>query len=222
MEDEFVPTSTLEAVSRQNVRPFVIGVAGGTCSGKTTVTERLMELVGPDHLAVIKQDAYYIERHHQPIEERARANYDHPDAFDWDLMNHQLAELLGGRTVDVPVYDYPNHNRSTDVVSVSPTRVLVFEGILALYDEKLRENFDLKVFVDTDADVRLVRRLQRDVRDRGRTPDSIMAQYMTTVRPSHLQFIEPSKRYADVIFPEGGHNDRALDMLIARVRQAID
>jgi len=108
------------------------------------------------------------------------------------------------------------------VISVSPTRVVVFEGILALYDEKLRENFDLKVFVDTDADVRLIRRLQRDVRDRGRTPDSIMAQYMTTVRPSHLQFIEPSKRYADVIFPEGGHNDRALDVLIARVRQAID
>lgn len=217
-----VPTDTLGAVSRDNGRPFVIGVAGGTCSGKTTVTERLAELIGPEHLAVLKQDAYYVERHHQPFEERARANYDHPDAFDWDLMNHQLSELLGGRTIEVPVYDYADHNRSASVVTVAPTRVIVFEGILALYDEQLRENFDLKVFVDTDADVRLIRRLQRDVRDRGRTPDSIMAQYMATVRPSHQQFIEPSKRHADVIFPEGGLNERALEMLIARVRRAID
>jgi uridine kinase len=200
----------------------VIGVAGGTCSGKTTVTERLAELIGPQHLAVLKQDAYYVERHHQPFEERARANYDHPDAFDWGLMNRQLSELLGGRTIEVPVYDYANHNRSASVVTVAPTRVIVFEGILALYDEQLRENFDLKVFVDTDADVRLIRRLQRDVQDRGRTPDSIMAQYMATVRPSHQQFIEPSKRHADVIFPEGGLNERALEMLIARVRRAID
>lgn len=209
-------------MSRDDVRPFVIGVAGGTCSGKTTVTERLMGLVDPGHLTVIKQDAYYIERHHQPFEERARANYDHPDAFDWDLMNRQLADLLAGKSVEVPVYDYADHNRSPEVMVAHPTRVIVFEGILALYDEALRSRFDLKVFVDTDADVRLIRRLQRDVRDRGRTPDSIMAQYMATVRPSHLQFIEPSKRHADVIFPEGGHNDSALDMLLARVRKALD
>lgn len=217
-----VLATTLGAVSRADVRPFVIGVAGGTCSGKTTVTERLMSLMDPGHLTVIKQDAYYIERHHQPFEERARANYDHPDAFDWELMNRQLTDLLAGKSVKVPVYDYADHNRSADVVVASPTRVIVFEGILALYDEALRSHFDLKVFVDTDADIRLIRRLQRDVRDRGRTPDSIMAQYMATVRPSHLQFIEPSKRYADVIFPEGGHNDRALDMLLARVRNALD
>jgi len=209
-------------MSRENVtRPFLIGVAGGTCSGKTTVTERLVELVGSDHLALIKQDAYYVDRSDQPFDERTRANYDHPDAFDWDLTFEQLSTLLTGRGVDVPVYDYPNHNRSKDVLRIEPRRIVVFEGILALYDEKLRDLFDLRIFVDTDADVRLIRRLERDVRDRGRTPESIMRQYMTTVRPSHLQFIEPTKRHADVIIPEGGHNDRALDVLVARVNSLV-
>ena len=214
-------TSTLCGVTGAQ-RPFVIGVAGGTCSGKTTVAERLVQMVGPERLALIRQDAYYIERSHQPFEERARANYDHPDAFDWALMNSQLESLLAGRTIALPVYDYADHNRSPDVVEVAPAPIVVFEGILALYDAELRERFDLKVFVDTDADVRLIRRLQRDVRDRGRTPDSIMNQYMSTVRPSHQQFIEPSKRHADVIIPEGGHNDRALDVLLARIARAID
>ncbi len=215
-------TSTLVPVSRENaIRPFLIGVAGGTCSGKTTVTERLVELVGPHHLSLIKQDAYYIDRTEQPFDERTRANYDHPDAFDWDLTFEQLSDLLAGRAVDVPVYDYPNHNRGTDVIRVDPTRIVVFEGILALYDERLRDLFDLRIFVDTDADVRLIRRLERDVRDRGRTPESIMRQYMTTVRPSHLQFIEPTKRHADVIIPEGGHNERALDVLVARVNSLV-
>jgi len=209
-------------MSRESVtRPFSIGVAGGTCSGKTPVTERLVELVGSDHLALIKQDAYYVDRSDQPFDERTRANYDHPDAFDWDLTFEQLSTLLTGRGVDVPVYDYPNHNRSKDVLRIEPTRIVVFEGILALYDEKLRDLFDLRIFVDTDADVRLIRRLERDVRDRGRTPESIMRQYMTTVRPSHLQFIEPTKRHADVIIPEGGHNDRALDVLVARVNSLV-
>ena len=202
-------------------RPFVIGVAGGTCSGKTTVAERLVDLVGTDRLALIRQDAYYIDRTHQAFDDRARANYDHPDAFDWDLMNQQLAALLAGQTIPLPGYDYADHNRSKDVVMVAPAPIVVFEGILALYDASLRDLFDLSVFVDTDSDVRLIRRLQRDVRDRGRTPDSIMNQYMTTVRPSHIQFIEPSKRYADVIIPEGGHNDRALDVLLARISSAI-
>jgi len=207
-------------VTRVN-RPFVIGVAGGTCSGKTTVAERLVDLVGTDRLALIRQDAYYIDRTHQAFDDRARANYDHPDAFDWELMNQQLAALLAGETIPLPVYDYADHNRSKDVVMVAPAPIVVFEGILALYDAALRELFDLSVFVDTDPDVRLIRRLKRDVRDRGRTPDSIMNQYMTTVRPSHIQFIEPSKRYADVIIPEGGHNDRALDVLLARISSAI-
>lgn len=209
-------------MSPSDSRPFVIGVAGGTCSGKTTVSERLVEVVGSRHLSVIKQDAYYVDRTHQPFDERARANYDHPDAFDWDLMNEHLRSLLGGSAVEVPVYDYADHNRSSAVTVVHPTRVVVFEGILALYDQTLRDFFDLKVYVDTPADVRLIRRLRRDVHERGRTPDSIMAQYMETVRPSHEQFIEPSKKFADVIFPEGGHNHRALDMLLARVRNEIE
>ena len=202
-------------------RPFVIGVAGGTCSGKTTVAERLAATVGSDQLALIKQDAYYIERSHQPFEERAQANYDHPDAFDWDLMIRQLTDLLQGKTVPVPVYDYAQHNRSTEVALISPARIVVFEGILALFDQPLRELFDLKIFVDTDADIRLTRRLQRDVAERGRTHDRIIAQYLTTVRPSHVQFIEPSKRHADVIFPEGGRNDAAFDVLVARVRELL-
>lgn len=202
-------------------RPFVIGVAGGTCSGKTTVAERLVESIGDEHLALIRQDAYYIERSHQPLEERAAANYDHPDAFDWNLMTQQLGKLLEGETVPVPVYDYAAHDRSSDVQWVGPAPIIVFEGILALFDGELRDLFDLKIFVDTDADIRLTRRLQRDVTQRGRTYESILKQYLTTVRPSHEQFIEPSKRHADVIFPEGGHNDAALDVLVSRVRQLL-
>lgn len=213
-------------MSRANERstgkkPFVIGVAGGTCSGKTTVAERLAEVVGAEQLAVIKQDSYYIRRDHQTFEQRAAANYDHPDAFDWDLTNLQLRALIAGETVEVPVYDYPNHNRSDAVTVVQSAPVIVFEGILALYDADLRDQFDLKMFVDTDADIRFIRRLQRDVVDRGRTPDSIINQYLTTVRPSHLQFIEPSKRHADMIFPEGGFNDAAFDVLLARVRELL-
>lgn len=185
------------------------------------MAERLVESIGEGHLALIRQDAYYIERSHQLFEERAAANYDHPDAFDWDLMTRQLGQLLGGETVPVPVYDYADHNRSPDVHWVGPAPIIVFEGILALFDPALRELFDLKIFVDTDADIRLTRRLQRDVTQRGRTYESILKQYLTTVRPSHEQFIEPSKRHADVIFPEGGHNDAALDVLVSRVRQLL-
>ncbi|MFM8482504.1 MAG: uridine kinase, partial [Actinomycetota bacterium] len=152
---------------------------------------------------------------------RAAANYDHPDAFDWDLMAQQLGRLLKGETVPVPVYDYADHNRSPDVQWVGPAPIIVFEGILALFDPTLRDLFDLKIYVDTDADIRLTRRLQRDVTQRGRTYESILKQYLTTVRPSHEQFIEPSKRHADVIFPEGGHNDAALDVLVSRVRQLL-
>lgn len=179
-----------------------------------------MDIMGSDHLAVIKQDAYYIDRTHQPFEERCLANYDHPDAFDFDLTRLQLTTLIDGGTIEVPTYDYANHNRAAETLTVRPAKVIVFEGILALYDESLRNLFDLKVFVDTDADVRLVRRIRRDLVERGRTPDSVMTQYMTTVRPSHLQFIEPSKRYADVVLPEG-LKEPALDVLMARVRELL-
>jgi uridine kinase len=200
-------------------RPFLIGVAGGTCSGKTTVSERLAELAGGEHLALIKLDSYYVDRKDQPVEVRAAANYDHPDAFDWQLLNDHLAALSAGASVPVPVYDYANHTRGEDVRMVHPAQIVVVEGILVLYEPQLRERFDLKVYVDTDADLRFIRRLERDVRERGRTAESIVAQYLTTVRPSHEQFIEPSKRYADVIFPQGGMNEPALDVLLARVRE---
>jgi len=201
--------------------PFFIGVAGGTCSGKTTVSERLAALTGEQHLALIKLDSYYVDRTHQPFDERAAANYDHPDAFDWALLNDHIAALTAGAPVPVPVYDYTVHNRSGEVRVVHPARIVVVEGILVLYEPTLRNRFDLKVYIDTDADVRLIRRLRRDVAERGRTTESIVHQYLTTVRPSHEQFIEPSKRYADVIFPEGASNAPALDVLLARVRELV-
>ena len=206
---------------RAGHRPFLIGVAGGTCSGKTTVSERLAQLAGDEHLALIKLDSYYVSRDHQPVEERALANYDHPDAFDWQLLNDHIVALAAGASVPVPIYDYANHTRSGDVRMVRPAKIVVIEGILVLYEPQLRERFDLKVYVDTDADLRFIRRLQRDVVERGRTPDSIVRQYLTTVRPSHEQFIEPSKRHADVIFPQGGLNEPALEVLLARVRELV-
>ncbi len=202
-----------------SARPFMIGVAGGTCSGKTTVSERLAELAGNDRLALIKLDSYYVSYDDQPIEVREKANYDHPDAFDWQLLNDHLAALTHGSTVPVPIYDYTNHRRSGEVRMVPPANIVVVEGILVLYEPTLRERFDLKLYIDTDADLRFIRRLQRDVAERGRTMESIITQYLESVRPAHEQFIEPSKRYADVIFPQGGMNAPAIDVLLARVRE---
>ena len=199
--------------------PFVVGVAGGSSSGKTTVSELLAELVGNEHLALIKLDSYYVSGHGQTFEQRTAMNYDHPDAFDWRLLNDHLAALTAGATVPVPVYDFAEYRRSDQVRLVAPARIIVVEGILVLYEPTLRERFDLKVFIDTDADLRFIRRMQRDVIERGRTTDSVIEQYLTTVRPAHEQFIEPSKRHADVIFPQGGLNQPALDVLLARVRE---
>jgi uridine kinase len=176
-------------------------------------------MMGDEHLSLIKLDAYYVERSDQPLEERASANYDHPDAFDWALLNDHLAALTAGASVDVPIYDYTIHDRSDRCETVRPARVVVVEGILVLWEPRLRERFDLKIFVDTPADLRIIRRLQRDVAERGRTPESILDQYLATVRPSHELFIEPSKRHADVIVPEGGLNRPALEVLLARVRE---
>jgi uridine kinase len=202
-------------------RPFIIGVAGGTCSGKTTVSERLAELTGDEHLALIKLDSYYVDGRDQPFEVRATMNYDHPDAFDFELLNDHIAALLSGAPVAVPIYDYTEHCRTDEVRIVRPAQIVVIEGILVLYEPTLRERFDLKVYVDTDADIRFIRRLARDVAERGRTTEHIVHQYLTTVRPSHEQFIEPSKRHADVIFPQGGMNEPALEVLMARVRELV-
>ena len=200
-------------------RPFIIGIAGGSSSGKTTVTERLAALTGPEHQSQLELDSYYLDRGDAPNEERRSVNYDHPDAFDWALLNDHLAALANGASVPVPVYDYTDHNRSDRVRTVSPARIIVVDGILVFWDRALRERFDLKIFVDTAADIRLIRRLQRDVAERGRTPEFVVEQYLATVRPAHERFIEPSKRHADVIIPEGGLNRPALEVLLARVRE---
>ena len=210
--------SSFTGQAAQGRRPFLIGVAGGSSSGKTTVAERLAELAGAEHLALIKLDSYYVQLD-MPIEQRREFNYDHPSAFDWPLLNDHLAALAAGASVPVPVYDYVDHNRSGEVRVVVPAQIVVVEGILVLWEPTLRDRFDLKVFLDTDADLRLIRRLQRDVAERGRSTESVIDQYLATVRPAHEQFIEPSKRYADVIIPNGGLNRPALDVLLARVRE---
>ncbi|HUF99850.1 MAG TPA: uridine kinase [Ilumatobacter sp.] len=200
-------------------RPYLIGVAGGSNSGKTTIAERLADTIGGDQISLIRLDSYYVDELDQPIEVRAATNYDHPDAFDWELLNDHLAALALGASVEIPIYDYTNYCRSNSTVVVSAARVIVVEGILVLWERRLRERFDLKIFVDTPADLRLIRRLRRDVAERGRTTESILDQYVETVRPSHERFIEPSKQYADVIIPEGGMNRPAIEVLLARVRE---
>ena len=200
-------------------RPYIIGVAGGSNSGKTTIAQRLADTIGGDQLSLIRLDSYYVDELDKPIEVRAATNYDHPDAFDWELLNDHLAALALGASVEIPIYDYTNYRRSNSTVVVLAARVIVVEGILVLWERRLRERFDLKIFVDTPADLRLIRRLRRDVAERGRTTDSILDQYLETVRPAHERFIEPSKRYADVIIPQGGMNRPAIEVLLARVRE---
>jgi uridine kinase len=201
--------------------PFIIGVAGGTGSGKTTVTERVLEVAGVGSVAVLAQDSYYLDQGHIPFEERLQVNYDHPDAFDWALMLEHLTRLRDNEPIFSPIYDFTSYTRASSTIPILPAPIIVLEGVLALYEPELRALYDLKVFVDADADVRFIRRLERDVRERGRTPESVIHQYLETVRPSHLQFTEPTKRYADVIIPHGGMNQPALEMLGARIRTVL-
>ncbi|WP_216320193.1 uridine kinase [Deinococcus aestuarii] len=201
--------------------PFVIGVAGGSGSGKTTVTRRVIETVGQGGVAVLGQDNYYRDQSDIPETARAGTNYDHPAAFDWLLLREHLGALLAGVPVEMPEYDFTRHTRSPRTTTVLPAPVVVLEGFFALYDEELRERMHLKVFVDADADVRFIRRLLRDTQERGRSPESVITQYLDYVRPMHLSFVEPTKRYADVIIPHGGMNEPALDMLAARIRTTI-
>ena len=195
---------------------MVLGVAGGTGSGKTTLTRRLKERFG-DQISVISHDNYYKRQDHLTYDERCRTNYDHPDAFDTDLMVEHLAALKRGETIYCPVYDFSEHNRSDDLLEIKPAPVILVEGILIFASQELCDLMDIKVFVDTDADVRILRRIVRDVKKRGRTLDSVVSQYLTTVKPMHEQFVEPSKRRADLIIPEGGKNPVALEMLIHRL-----
>ena len=200
---------------------MVIGIAGGTGSGKTTITRRLIERFGGD-VSVIHHDNYYKAHHDMPYEERALLNYDHPDSFDTDMLIEHLKLLKEGKSIQCPVYDYAIHDRTDQTVTIRPTRVIIVEGILIYENRELCDQMDIKIFVDADADVRILRRIVRDVRDRGRSLESVINQYLSTVKPMHEAFVEPSKRRADVIVPEGGHNLVALDMVIQRVRAHLE
>ena len=200
---------------------MVIGIAGGTGSGKTTITKRLMERF-KDDVTVIYHDNYYKAHHHMTYEERAQLNYDHPDAFDTELLVEAVKELKAGRSIECPVYDYTIHDRSDKTVTIKPAKVIIVEGILIFQCAELCRQMDIKIFVDTDADVRILRRIVRDVRDRGRSLESVVNQYLDTVKPMHEQFVEPSKRNADIIIPEGGHNLVALEMVIERVKAHLE
>ena len=216
---EQAPTTTKSGESK---RPIIVGVAGGTGSGKTTIVREMLKGIDPDDVLLIQHDSYYRDRSHLPSEERANINYDHPDALETSLLIQHLKQLLAGEPTDIPIYDFVTHTRKAEWRKVQPCRVIVVEGILILADPSLRELFDIKVFVDTDPDIRFIRRLERDIAERGRTRESVVAQYMHTVRPMHLEFVEPSKRYADVIVPEGGHNLVAVDMIVTKIRSVIE
>ncbi|MEX2323952.1 MAG: uridine kinase [Acidimicrobiia bacterium] len=200
--------------------PLVIGIAGGSGSGKTTIAEAIVEAIGPEDVSLIQHDAYYRDLSHLPLEERSRINYDHPDSLETDLLVEHLTALRAGGAIDRPVYDFTVHNRSPETVRVEPSTVVVVEGIVVLWEPRLRELMDLKVYIDTDADLRIVRRLQRDIEERGRTFESVRTQYLETVRPMHLQFVEPSKRYADMIIPEG-YNVGAVSTVISMIRDVM-
>ena len=203
------------------MKPLIIGIAGGTGSGKTTLVERLREQFGDD-ISVLAHDSYYKAHHDLPLEERRLLNYDHPSSFDTDRMIADLEQLRAGRAIERPVYDYTIHDRTEETVTVPPNKVILVDGILVFEDPGLRDLMDLKIFVDTDADVRILRRILRDVKERGRSLDSVVEQYLSTVKPMHEQFIEPSKRYADIIVPEGGKNLVAIMMIVQRIAYHIE
>ncbi len=204
------------------MKPITIGVAGGTGSGKTTVALKILERVGFDRVAYLPHDAYYRDASHLPPAERARLNFDHPDSLDNDLLISQLKALQANTPVECPMYDFKTHCRLAETRHVDPQPAIMVEGILIFADKRLRDLMDVKIFVDTDADIRFIRRLQRDIEERGRAPMAVINQYLNTVRPMHLEFVEPSKRYADVIIPEGGHNEVAIDMVAARLRALVE
>lgn len=201
--------------------PILIGIAGGTGSGKSTVTREIYKSITDKNVAIIEQDSYYKDQSNLSFEERVKTNYDHPFAFDNELLIEHLKKLLNGESIQKPIYDFENHNRKKETVLVEPRDIIVLEGILILYDEALRNLMDIKLFVDTDADVRVIRRILRDIKDRGRTLDSVVKQYMSTVRPAHMQFVEPTKRYADIIIPEGGYNKVAIDIIVTKVNDIV-
>jgi uridine kinase len=203
------------------MKPFIIGIAGGSGSGKSTVARNVAQALHAESVAFIDMDAYYLNFAHLPMIERRAINWDHPDAFDWDLLVDQLASLSAGASIEKPVYDFVTHTRSERCVVVPPANVVVIDGILLFTDPRVRDLCDVKMFVDADADIRLMRRIRRDMVKRGRPLDEILDQYVKTVQPMHLQFVEPSKRYADVIIPRGGHNPVAIEMIVAKIQRRL-
>jgi uridine kinase len=197
--------------------PLVIGIAGGSGSGKTTVAQAILQRVGPERIAYLQHDSYYKDLRGLPPAQRNEFNFDHPNSLETELLIEHIAALRAGRAIEVPIYDFSTDSRTTETFTIHPCPVIVVEGILIFTEAELRNLFDIKIFVDTDPDLRFIRRLERDIHERGRTTESVIKQYMHTVRPMHLEFVEPSKRYADIIIPEGGHNTAALDMVVARV-----
>ena len=204
-----------------NNQSILIGIAGGTGSGKTSISKELLVEYGKGEVVVIQQDSYYKDLPHMKLEERQLQNFDHPDAIDIKLFNEQIVNLLDGKTIDVPIYDFTTHARSIEKITIFPHHVIVLEGILALHFISLRELMNIKIYVETPADIRFIRRLSRDIKERGRTTQSVIDQYLSTVRPMHNQFVEPSKYYADVIIPEGGENKVAIDLIRTKINSIL-
>ena len=201
---------------------YIIGIAGGTGSGKTTVVKKIIEALPTDKVAEIPLDSYYNDTSHLSMEERKKINFDHPNAFDWKLLTQQIQELRENKSIEQPTYSYLISNRLPETIHIEPCEVIIIEGILALWKKELRDLMDLKIFVDADPDDRLIRVIRRDVIERGRTAEAVMDRYERVLKPMHMEFIEPTKRYADIIIPQGGHNHRAISMLRTFIRQILD
>ena len=216
------PTKTADAAESMNDSVnLIIGISGGTGSGKTTVANRILETVSAKDAVFIQQDSYYRNLKDLPVDYRQLANFDHPDAIDNDLLVYHVRKLKAGEPVELPIYDFRTHTRLNETLLIEPKPIVIVEGILIFSDPRLLKQMDVKVFVDTPDDVRFIRRLKRDLAERGRTVDSVIEQYLTTVRPMHMQFVEPSKRYADVIIPEGGHNLVSIDLISGKIRERL-
>lgn len=202
--------------------PLFIGITGGSGSGKTTIVNRIFSEVPEKSIAIIEQDSYYKDQSHLSYDDRCKTNYDHPFAFDTDLLLEHIELLKNGQAIEKPLYDYEIHNRKEETMLVEPKEIIIIEGLLVFYDERIRNLLDIKIFVDTDADLRLIRRIIRDINERARTVDSVIAQYINTVRPAHEQFIEPTKKYADIIVTEGGNNLVAVDLMVTKIKSCME
>jgi len=200
---------------------LVFGIAGGTGSGKTTIADYILETVGPEKIAFLPHDAYYRDQTGLTLEERSQINFDHPSSLETELLIEHITKLRNQETIQLPIYNFKTHTRNQDTITIKPQPIILIEGILIFAEPELRKLFDLKIYVDTDADIRFIRRLKRDIEERGRTTESVIIQYLETVRPMHLEFVEPSKRYASVIIPEGGYNTVALDLIVAKIESML-